>query len=459
MCRYPSRQGITLVLTLIVLVVCATMAVSLASFSATNMQLAHNHREANRALANAQSGLEVMRYWLDQATVSGTADPNLLIQGVASSLQTALSSNSVTNVKVTSSGSTLTVPSVTLGSGTLDRFTALVQSSAGGALSLEVYGYHDQVVRRIKGDYQIVAGGNPQIFDYGIASRGPLQIPGNPIIRSANELSEADIYIESSNSLLALDVAGNTLFAGDISVGNPNASVSFDGHVQIAGETGQTAIDNHVTIGAEQVECPVPDTEYFRQYATGQVISSSTDTSSNMTLTNARIAAGVNPSFDGNIIVDGVLFIETPNEVLFNGNVWVNGLIVANGDVNNPGTNELEFAGNYDSGDFPSSSTFDNMRAEMGSSLLAPGFNFHLRGNLRSLGGAMAVSGLFIEGNIQNAVIKGTMINYDTSTGLINGNIDLTFDRSSVPASIAGFTGSVPSTLKFVASSYSEPTL
>ena len=443
---------------MIVLAVGATMAVSMSSLSATNLQLADNHRQANRALANAHSGLEVMRYWLDQATVPVTTDPNQLIQGFASSLQTALSNNSVTNVQVTSSGATLTVPSVTLGSGTLDRFTAVFQRSASGALSVEVSGYHDQILRRVRADYGTVTGKNP-IFDYGIASRGPLEIPGNPVIASANELSEADIYIESANSWLALDVAGNTLFDGDIIVGNPSASVSFDGSVQIAGETGQSAIDNHVTIGADQVEFPVPDTEHFRQYATGQVISSSTDTSNNMTLTNAKIAAGANPSFAGNIIVDGVLFIETPNEVLFSGNVWVNGLIVANGDVNSPGTNELEFAGNYDSGDFPSSATFDNIRAETGSSLLAPGFKFHLSGNLSSLGGAMAVSGLLVEGNIENAVIQGTIINYDTSPAPINGNIDFTFDRSNVPASIAGFEDSDIISLQFITASYSEPHL
>ena len=39
------------------------------------------------------------------------------------------------------------------------------------------------------------------------------------------------------------------------------------------------------------------------------------------------------------------------------------------------------------------------------------------------------------------------------------GNIDVTFDRSNTPASIAGVMGSGSSTLKFIASSYSEPQL
>ena len=122
-CSHPSRKGIVLVLTMILMVVCVTMAVSLSSLTATNLQLADNHRVAHRALANAQSGLEVMRYWLDQATVSVTTDPNQLIQGIASlcGLLSAMNSrgypgNRQLRSYASGAGSSTSAPVVTRGS-------------------------------------------------------------------------------------------------------------------------------------------------------------------------------------------------------------------------------------------------------------------------------------------------------------------------------------------------------
>lgn len=66
---------------------------------------------------------------------------------------------------------------------------------------------------------------------------------------------------------------------------------------------------------------------------------------------------------------------------------------------------------------------------------------------------------MFIEGNTENAVLKGTLISYDNSETEIKGNIDLVFDRGNTPDTIAGFSGSGSSTLDYQVASYSEPHL
>jgi hypothetical protein len=233
-------------------------------------------------------------------------------------------------------------------------------------------------------------------------------------------------------------VTGNTNFDGDISIGNSTANVDFWGGVQIGGDHGQPAINNHVHIGAETPEFPLPDTQHFLQYATGDIIDSSTDISNHMTLTNATIEAGTDPNFEGNIIIEGILYIEQPNIVIFSQNVELNGLIVGDGDANNPGTNSISFKGNFATNPYPPGSEFDAIRSETGSSIVAPGFAASFSGNFAALGGVMAVSGAHFSNNV-SAVVKGTILNYSENPTVIEGNSTLNFDRSDNIKVPAGF--------------------
>jgi len=446
------HNGSVLVLSLIFIVMFSALAVGMASLSGTNVQVAQNHHKANLALVSAESGMEIMQYWLMRVRIPSTTVPGSILSTVSLNLAADLSASNISNVTASYNGSAIAVPSVSIDSQSGQTFDAVVRQIDDYTLQMDVTGRHGQITRTIRVNFPLVATPNP-IFDYGLATRGPLRLPGNPTSEGLNALGEADIYIESSNDLLALDVSGNTNFDGDITVGNPSGSVYFDGDVQIAGDHGQAAIDNHVSIGGGAVEFPVPDTDHLRQYATGSTITASTDTSDNMTLTNRLVVAGANPCFDGNIQIEGILFVEAPNTIMFKGNVNVKGLIVADGDVENPGDNGMTFEGNFDSGPLPNDAIFDVMRQETGASLLAPGFSYCLKGNFRSLGGVMAVSGVYIYGNV-DATVAGTIINYCDEPTLIEGNPTLRFDRSGSTEVPAGFASD--HTLTCDRSSYEE---
>jgi hypothetical protein len=249
---------------------------------------------------------------------------------------------------------------------------------------------------------------------------------------------EADIYVESANSITAVEVGGNTNFDGNIDIGNSLATVNSHGDVNIAGQHGQPAIDNHVTFGAEPVEFPIPETDPFLTYATGPVIDKVTDLSNSMTLVNAVGRAGTNPIFLGNVVIQGILFIEQPNQATFTRNVSLQGIIVANGDASAPGTNQISFAGNFASGPYPSDSQFDAIRKEIGSSILAPGFGVSFTGNFASVNGVMAASNLHFSSNA-SAIVKGTMISYSPDATRVDGNISMTFDRAAMVEIPAGF--------------------
>ena len=181
--------------------------------------------------------------------------------------------------------------------------------------------------------------------------------------------------------------------------------------------------------------------DIFRTYATGPVLDSTyTYSGSGMTLTNAVIAAGTNPTFSGlgAVTIQGILYIETPNIVTFAKNVVLQGLIVAEGDLGNLAANQIEFQANFSSSGYPSGTQFDAIRQEQGSSILAPGSAVSFTGNFSSVNGVLAAGSLYFSANA-SATVKGTLISYSTEPTLVEGNIALNFDRAAMVEIPAGF--------------------
>jgi len=448
---WRERTGAVLIISMIFVVVFSALAVSMATLSGNNVQLASNHQNLNAALAAAQSGQEVVRYLLSRVLIPSSTPQSQYFSEIITAVRNDLTTSGISGIGVATNGA---IAAVTLDSTTGRSFDGqiLFDANQPTVMEVRVTGHGGQASRTITTSFDIEPYEFP-IFKYGLATKGPLNFLGNPTITAANAAWEADVFVESSGDLIALQVNGNTNFDGGINIGNAAANVDFAGAVQIAGEFGQTAIDNHVNIGMDSPEFPSPDTDYFRQYATGIAIDSSTDTSNNMNLVNAHIEAGANPCFEGNVKIDGVLFIESPNVVVFDGNAEIKGLIVADGDSGNPGTDSMTFNGNFQSGPYPPDSQFDNMRSESGSSMLAPGFALRLAGNFSSLGGVMAVSGFHLSGNA-SAVVEGTIVNYSDSATLVEGNATLNFDRAGSVKVPAGFD--LYRELNYEPTSYSE---
>jgi hypothetical protein len=155
------------------------------------------------------------------------------------------------------------------------------------------------------------------------------------------------------------------------------------------------------------------------------------------------------------VTIQGVLFIESPNKVTFGRNVALQGIIVADGNVDNPdpGTNSIDILGNFSSQPYPSGIEFDAIRQEEGTSILAPGFHTTFAGNFSTLEGVVAVSGVHFSGNM-NAQIKGTIINYSGSSTVVEGNSTMNFDREGSVKVPAGFD--LYRELNYVPASYSE---
>jgi len=436
---HPKRKGAVLIIAMIFVVIFSALAVSMATMSGTNAQLASNQQKVDCALGSAESGLDVERYWLDTVIFPSNTPVNKYFSTVMNTLESNMDANSITNIVLKKN--TGEILPVTLDSATGQTFNGQMSISNIDPYILEVYstGGNGQISRTIKVDFDIEPYEHP-IFNFGLATKGPLNYTGNPTTVGAAEAWEADIYIESSGSANALSVAGNTQFHGDIMIGNPAANASFGGDILIDGDHNQDAIDNHVHIGVDPVDFPEPDAARFTTYANGDVIDSSTDLNAyGNNLVNCSIAAGTNPVFPKSVIIQGILLIKSPNIVTFTSNVALQGIIVGQGDYTvDPATDRIDVLGNFASGPYPNGVEFDAIRQEDGTSIVAPGFAMSFQGNFSTLEGVVAVSGVHFSGNV-NAQIKGTIINYSDQPMVVEGNASMTFDRSASTKVPAGF--------------------
>ena len=457
MARIRSRKGAALILSMIFVLILSALAASIATFSATNVQVSDNQRQANRALVSAQSGLEVMRYYLSGIKVSGTVAPANRLQAIAAQLQSKLSSAAGTYIvsSYDASAKTLTVPSVLLSSESGQAFNVTISYGDDyETVTMDITGTSRQVSRKIRTNFNFATVGNP-IFDWGIATKGPLNMQGNIEVEGFNENIEASVYIESFNSILALQMTGKSSIAGKVTIANGAAIVDISNSSSVFGAQGAAAM-NHIKIGNDPCEFPTPNPAQFVQYIQ-HTFNPAVDSTSNVTLTNVEIPANANPSFSGHAVIRGIMYIRAPNVVSFTGNAEIHGLILAEGDLDNPSpANFLDFGGTVDSYDASTlpPEQFGSLTEKTGTFILAPGFKCCFRGDFEAINGVIAASGVEFHGNA-GGTINGSVINYSDDCMSLAGNTDLVFNRSGMQKCPAGFEPT--NVLEFLPSSYSEP--
>jgi len=437
---HRRMKGSALILSLVFVAMFFSMAVAVAGMSGANVQIAENQRRLNSARSCAESGLEVLRYWMNKVEISGTTDAEDRFDAVATSLQGELSTAGTTNLVPVYSGSTITISDVPLDSSLGKTFSAVLTKIDNNNIQLDVTGHYKSLTRTIRANYAFGKRANT-VFDFGVASKGPVSLAGNVELAGVNLMVESNAYIESENALLALSIIGNSQIAGEVKIVNPYAYVDLQGgKAGIGGDTGTDAMD-HVKIGVGACEFPEMNPGEFVGYATN-TLTAEMDTSADASYENLRIPAGMNPSFSGQVTLKGVIFIEAPNVVTFSGGVDITGIIVTNGDdTDNSGTNRLVFTGNvagHPVTELPQTAQFAGLHDDIGTFIMAPGFHVGFGGSFSTLSGAIAANGIQMWGNA-GGVIHGSIINYSDAQMTLQGNTDLYFNRSGLTEVTAGF--------------------
>jgi hypothetical protein len=194
---------------------------------------------------------------------------------------------------------------------------------------------------------------------------------------------------------------------------------------------------------------------------TTNVVDGSTQTSGNKTFENIHVLPGANPTFNGNITINGIIYIEAPNKVKFNGNLVINGFVVTSdgGDLPLSG-NQLTFNGNVSVPGvdaLPDTEEFEDVKEHEGTAILAPGFGVTFSGNNSGINGMIAADQLTFRGNSSlGGELTGTILGLADLPMSLRGNTTITINREDAVDLPTGFK--YPSTFEVISGSYAETT-
>jgi len=446
-----AERGVVLVLSLVFLAVFAAMGLALGAATGLSLQTAVNYKASNRARTAAESGLEVVRYWLSEVSLPESTGEEQYLQALAEAMDSVLERQGISIVCPFMETDQIRIPRVPIDA---ERyFDAVLNVCRPDAVQVKVRGFYAGLTKTVSVQYEL----QPQtsgVFNYGLATKGPLSMNGNVSLVGVHAANESDVYIESPNDITALRMNGSGCIAGDVSIARQDAVADISGSGSVGGQTG-LGVHDHIRIGVPSCQFPEPDVGSFEGFATS-VISDSKDLKKVNTLVNVRIAPRVNPRFNNDMNLLGVILIEPPNKVTFNGHVTITGVIVGSGDLDHySDENEIYFAGNVTCrpvSELPDS--FGALRSLTGTLILAPGFKVSFTGSFETESGTIAASALSFSGDA-GGVVKGSVINYGNTELSIGGNTNLRFDRQDAGSSPAGFRKTIRLTCN--QSTYTEP--
>ncbi len=444
----PPRnpRGSVLVLSLVFIAMFSALAAALATLSGANTQVAENFRKADATRGCAESGLEVMRYWISKVDMSGQITPSSRFSHLFTTLQTELSDAGTNIVPVLdSSGPTITIASVPL-LATNQSFSATLTALDVDTVRLEVTGVYGPLTRTLRTTWHFQETHNT-VFDYGLVTKGPLSMQGSVEVGGVVNVM-CNAYIESPNNLHALDMQGKSSIAGNVKIANPLAYVSVGSSASVGEEKGDAAIKN-IKIGVPPASFAELKPGDFTSYATNPYNPSS------QILKNVKIPPNTNPKFTSQTTIEGVLYVESPNVVEFAGGAHVIGVIVTTGSLDDSsGTTALKFTGNVTSLSVDKlGEEYGTLRDKTGTFIIAPGCTVSFGGDSSTVNGAIAASGISFSGN-GGGEFNGSVINYADKPMTLGGNANLFFNRTPTDMVPAGFVPRI--VLSCDRSSYSE---
>jgi len=436
------HRGVVTILAMMYIVLFALLAIGFYASSNTATLVSQNEQRRYKALGAAESGMDFMRFQLFQTSIPPTTtDANVLVEvqkdlaaqlngtanmgaktvGIdAGATEINIPSEKTQYIKIASDGSKFRA--VITRSGrliTVKVVGAYADNSTGDADRAAVQLTYDNVERPT------------DFFSNGMASKSNvvidtrIPITGNPAAH-ANILS-----ISNANPPVTVGSAsGTSSIAGDITVlQGLNPTVS--GGSSVGGTTIQADImANHVkhVAAADAPEFPTPSTLPYKKYAINPYIAGHGN------YENILIPPNTNPNFNAGTVLTGIIYIQQPNNVKFNGSVNITGVIVTEDiGVGNLLTNVLNFQGNggikKGVDQLPNSPQFAGIKADLaGSFIVAPGFDVNFTGNFGSIAGHILGDRVTLQGS-SDATISGSIISLKntlkiTTNGVISFNLD-----------------------------------
>jgi len=420
--RFRQRRAIASMLAMLYLVLFAMLAVGFYATTNTAGQVSINEQRRYRALGAAESGMDFARYQLFQVSVLPTTTNDQVLNEIYKDLCVQLNGTPNMGSKVVGINIGLTevnIPSqkdqyiklgadgskfhitISRGLGTLDR---RITVKVAGAYSDSSIAASDLAAVQLIYD---PLERPTTFFDTGMAARGAVTIDTKNPINGA-PASEASILTTTAAVPPVTMLTGS--IAGDITVLNGAVPVITPGTSVGGSSIMADILANHVhhIDPAALPEFPTPDTSIYAKYATTMYVAGKAS------YDNVYIPANLNPTIGGPITFRGVVLVKSPNNVKFNGNVNIQGIVVSdNTGVGTLLTNVLTFtgSGNTTSGleSLPNLPQFAELRQMGGSFVIAPGYDIKFTGNFNAISGNIIGDRINVQGS-SDLAISGSMV-------------------------------------------------
>ncbi|MBS3735012.1 MAG: hypothetical protein KGY99_08795 [Phycisphaerae bacterium] len=454
----PARhRGIASVLAVVLLVVFVTLGAAMFAVSDMGLLVSENLNDRAEARLAAESGLAFMVSSLHKIRLPLSTDADNFPANLSDCLGDLLDGTAnLDGQTVAATADGAAVPTIALNDGR--AFTAQIAWVDATCCHMTIEGTAGNATHAVSIDLAMEAR-NPLVFDYGLASRGELLIGGSVEVAGVDWPGEAHVFSADTSAQYPITVEGSGAYvSGDLYVTQGDGAISIGGQPTIGGTSDPAEIADHLHYDAHPPDFPELDTAPLEALAT-TVVDASTDTSQQgQTYNNIRIAAGTNPTFANDTLVNGIVYVEAPNVVSFEGSCTLNGMVVTENNDLPLEDCRLRFAGTATVSGveaLPDTAEFADVRQHTGTFLLAPGFEAVFEGNLQTINGAIAADRLAFGGNASGR-INGSVVGLADLPSEIKGSVSIRIDRTTSEADHAGFQKSIA--LEPVADTYCEPT-
>lgn len=342
-----------------------------------------------------------------------------------------------------------------------------------------VTGQADEVTRSVALSFDLV-GRNHPAFDYGIATRGKVEIGGSASLTETNDplhgmkilstlVSDSDrsiaiggsadvngsLHLTSDNKLQAFGFGINGSKSDEPPSGNFGGSVS--------GSNDKAEIYNQYV----HASSPIKDIPEIDQALLAEMISVTEGrlySDSTNSMTNVYVPSGTKVNFKSDMVINGVLYLEPGAEVHFHGKCTINGIIVSsepgqqvsmlyyydadsfaptvykkggNGGGSGGGSggsggsggnssksSTITFHGQTQIRDVSNvdesvvgADQYEKIKGFTGTSMLLPGYSVEFRGNSNAMANVMAADAFFFGGN------SGSNKSDNLSTGAVGSGM------------------------------------
>jgi hypothetical protein len=442
--RKYARSGMTAVLAMLYLTLMASLALGFYSASNTAVLVSTNEQRVERARLAAESGLDFARFNLSRVSIPAKAPLSQHFSMMTDQIATRLNgTGNLDSGSIYTDGSIIRVPAdpnkfiKADSNGSEFQFTIVdignrqVRVTAVGRNNLTASIAGQRIVRL---DFELQQN-KSKVFSYGIATRGTVSTSGSSRLLGQPDPTKGSILATDAGSGTPVSIGGKVV-SGDISITNPNGNVAASG--SIGGSTNAQDIQtNHIHKGVDEPEFPTVDTSMFIPYATNLY------TPGKGTYSNIRIPPNTNPSFNAGTVLKGVIYVQQPNSITFNGNASIQGVIVTDTDkpVGNLSTNTIKFSGSFSAlGVETLDASYGTLRTLSGSFMLMPNFAVTFTGNFDAEAhGSIVVDQASMTGSSSVKLDGSLMILKDTPMTM-GGNSSLTAGDNAI---------SFPAGLKF----------